>query len=132
MTSSATKMRRWILAGSVALVIIIALAIGWTRLVPIGASIQPFLLASTDEGHTIADQPYRIIYNDAGAMHSGNFWTWIIRDYGVCRVVVREGYSSTEVRKGRVPFPVRKVGGRTEIGFAKGRRDNTLDWVPLP
>ncbi len=82
--------------------------------------------------HTIPDRPYRIYYNDAGAMHSGNFWTWIVRDYGVCRVVVAQGYSTTGVRKGDVPIPVRKLGGLTQVGFAKGRRDDSLDWVTLP
>lgn len=111
---------------------LLLLAIGWTRLVPIGASILPFLLASTDEGHTIADRPYRIYYNDAGAMHSGNHWTWIVRDIGICRIVVVEGYSTNEVRKGEVPFPARQVGGRTELGFTTGRHNQSRQWVPLP
>lgn len=128
---SKNKRRWWILAGSMLVVVLLA-AIGWTRLVPVGASITPFLLASTDEGHTIPGEPYQIIYNDAGGMHSGNFWTWIVRDYGICRIVVAEGYSSTEVRKGEVPFPVRRTAGRIEVGFAKGRRNNSLQWVPLP
>lgn len=111
---------------------LIILAILWTRLVPIGAKPLPFLLATTDEGHTIPDRPYRIYYNDAGAAHSGYFWTYLVKDYGVCRKVVVQGYSTPGVRNGEEPIPVRGHRGALEIGFARGRRDDTITWSPLP
>jgi hypothetical protein len=51
-----------------------------------------------------------IIFHDAGAVHSGNFWTWItVKDWLHGRKLVAEGYSSYPVRYQRAPFPVEWV-----------------------
>ncbi len=127
-STKAKILRRVILAG----IALLAVTILWTRIVPIGASPQPFLLASVDEGHRIPDRPYQIYYNDAGAMHSGNFWTWIVKDYGVFKVVVAEGYSTTSVRRGEVSMPIRQRKGGIQVGFTKRHKNDTVEWVDLP
>jgi hypothetical protein len=64
--------------------------------IPWGASIQPFLLASV-EGPVLSspdgNRHIEVYFNDAGAAHSGNHWTWLTESYWlVGRVVVSEGY----------------------------------------
>ena len=65
-------------------------------LIPWGASIQPFLLASARGPVLTSPDGARQIeahFNDAGAAHSGNHWTWFTEYYwSVGRVVISEGY----------------------------------------
>lgn len=65
-------------------------------LIPWGASIQPFLLASV-EGPVLSspdgNRQIEVYFNDAGAAHSGDHWTWLTEHYWlVGRVVITEGY----------------------------------------
>src|SRR6266446_9488538 len=51
-----------------------------------------------------------ITFHDAGAVHSGNFWTWItVKDWLRGRKLVAEGYSSYPVRYQHTAFPVEWV-----------------------
>lgn len=51
-----------------------------------------------------------ITFHDAGAVHSGNFWTWItVKDWLRGRTLVAEGYSSYPVRYQRTAFPIEWV-----------------------
>ena len=55
-----------------------------------------------------------ITFHDAGAVHSGNFWTWItVKDWLHGRKLVAEGYSSYPVRYQRAAFPVEWVDEKT-------------------
>lgn len=59
-------------------------------------------ISSPDGNHTLY-----ITVHDAGATHSGNFWTWVtVKDWPRGRRIVAEGYSSYPVRYKRVPFPI--------------------------
>ena len=104
----------------------------YVRIVPVGASILPFLLASVDNGHILPDRDYRVFYNDAGAAHSGYHWTWIVDDRVFYRIVVAEGYSEPEVRYGRQLLPVRGGGEDLEVGFNNMRDHLGIDWVKVP
>ena len=120
--------KMWALAALVGAVA----AIGYFRLVPVGAGLLPFLLASVDEGHRLPGKGYKVSYNDAGAEHSGFHYTWVVADRWLYRVVVVDGYSLPGVRQGDEPLPLRELGGRMEIGFARGRHDPEMRWVALP
>jgi len=51
-----------------------------------------------------------ITFHDAGAVHSGNFWTWItVKDWLRERKLVAEGYSSYSVRYKRASLPIEWV-----------------------
>jgi hypothetical protein len=55
-----------------------------------------------------------ITFHDAGAVHRGNFWTWItVKDWLRGRKLVAEGFSSYPVRYRRAAFPVEWVDEKT-------------------
>jgi len=64
--------------------------------VPAGMPLIPYVFASVDTGFITSpsgNHRLRVIYNDAGAAHSGAHWTWVIREYPFgCQRVVAEGY----------------------------------------
>ncbi len=64
-----------------------------------------------------------ITFHDAGATHSGNFWTWItVRDWLHGRRLVAEGYSSYPVRYKRAPFPIEWIDDKSFwVTFVEGR-----------
>jgi hypothetical protein len=66
-----------------------------------------------------------VVFNDAGAMHSGYHWTWLVIDRGLRgKRVVAQGYSVPEIRYGNAPLPVRWINDRSfVVEFAKGRYD---------
>src|SRR5438128_1009446 len=69
--------------------------------VPRGAQFEPFYFysvpgppVSLPNGKTL-----QVYFNDAGAMHSGNHWTWVVAsDWITGRRVVAQGYVSPYVR----------------------------------
>jgi hypothetical protein len=65
----------------------------------------------------------RVFFNDAGAAHSGNHWTWVIEDSWVLgRRVVAQGYLGPEFRMGEQPMPLDwRVGDEVHVKFANGR-----------
>jgi hypothetical protein len=66
--------------------------------VPSGASFTPYTCYSVVKG--VYSSPggrhrVRVVYNDAGAMHSGNHWTWLVTDHWLTgKRVVAQGYRS--------------------------------------
>ena len=55
-----------------------------------------------------------ITFHDAGAVHRGNFWTWItVKDWLRGRKLVAEGYSSYPVRYKRTSLPIEWVDEKT-------------------
>jgi hypothetical protein len=72
----------------------------------------------------------RIRFNDAGGMHSGNHWTWILaRDRLGLEYVVAQGYSLAEVRRREAALPIRWIDDRTFlIGFVDGRHSAHPKW----
>jgi hypothetical protein len=73
------------------------------------------------------DWKLRVRFNDAGAMHSGNFWTWVIaKDRYGWEYVIAEGYSDSSVRYGEQALPVHWLDdGAFEIKFVDGRYSGT-------
>ena len=95
---------------------------------PWGASVGPFVLAS-DSGPTLRSPDGRrtlqVYFNDAGAMHSGNHWTWVVEDLWLAGPrVVSEGYLGPAIRRGEEPVPLAWANdNRFGIAFAPSRHD---------
>jgi hypothetical protein len=116
--------RFWILA----LVAVLALAAGWgfRQVVPWGLrlrSVEPFLFWSRDLGtfrSPCGTSQVRVVVNDAGAMHSGNHWTWVLAPSPLGSRVVAEGYLGSDAAGGQPPL--RWVSEReVEVTFLQGR-----------
>jgi hypothetical protein len=111
------------------MVMLSAATIVFLRILPIGAMCIPYCIASVDEGHTVPGMPWKIVYNDAGGAHSGNFWTWVLEDRGLYRIVVAQGYSTADVRYGRSPLPAKLEGGAIYLGFTRHRYLDQQEWA---
>ena len=62
--------------------------------VPRGASLEPFVGYSRELStiNSPAGKTYRVFVNDAGAMHSGNHWVWVVgQTWGVSVFVLGGG-----------------------------------------
>lgn len=84
----------------------------------------PYLLASGYGGSIESPngKTYDIFFNDAGAAHSGNHWTWIIDNDSVFgKKVVTEGYLGSEYAVSGNEIPVSWVDDLPIIQFASGR-----------
>ena len=110
---------------------VLFLTLAWRvrQVVPLGLRLRsfvPFYFASRDLGTFSSPEgtnEVTVIINDAGAMHSGNHWTWIIKssphDGGQ---VVAEGYLLYPDTC-RETLPLRWLSERKiEVRFRQGRR----------
>ena len=126
------RRRKWRITVAIVLLVAAALLIGIMHLLPVGLGgpkhIIPFLFSTLDRGtYSSPDGRNRVeIYsNDAGAMHSGTFPSWVVRRHWWGAEVVAKGY----LEDSRGPVPLKWVGARTAtIEFVKGKHDDT----PVP
>ena len=92
------KRRVAIVVSFVAFFICLALRVCFA-IIPLYASPIPYLMARVDGG-TIQSpngMKYEVWFNDAGAMHSGAHWTWVVSNHVVFgKRVVEEGYLGPE------------------------------------
>jgi hypothetical protein len=102
----------------------------YRQVIPRGADFYSYQLASVG-GPTLVSPDGRrsvqVMFNDAGAAHSGFHWTWVIVDDLLSgRSVVAQGYSLPDVALRHGSFPLRWIDGRTfEVTFVAGRYDST-------
>ena len=84
----------------------------------LGAVVTGPVLVSSDKQRVI-----HVEFNDAGAAHSGNHWTYlIVDDFLWGKRVIAEGYSPSSVRRSEEPFPYRWLDTRTLlVEFALSR-----------
>jgi hypothetical protein len=112
-----------------------ALPVAWRvyrRYIPSGTEFYPYfhwLDPIVDGPRLVSPDGRRVVqveFNDAGAAHSGNHWTWLIVDHwSTGKRVIAEGYSRSEVEHGRVAFPSRWLDGRSlSVTFVSGRYDD--------
>src|SRR5262245_42535422 len=109
-----------------AVVLTVATVRSYFAIVPRGASFFPWKMARVD-GPTLSSpdgqRTVHVYFNDAGAMHSGNHWTWIVEDsrwWG--RRVVTEGYLSSDVAVSGEPVPLEWGSGNdVRVRFLPGR-----------
>jgi len=97
-------------------VAIFLIPIGWRAyraVVPSSASFTPFVMARV-EGPVIKNPDgtvkLQVWFNDAGAAHSGNHWTWLVRNHGLWgKRVVAQGYLGAEQAVFSEPIPLRWI-----------------------
>jgi hypothetical protein len=126
--------KRMVIAISILFSAWIVLFVGlyvWNFGVPRGAAILPFILAS-DDGPTMhspsGDVSLKVYFNDAGAAHSGHFWTWVVRN----NRVIAEGYSAPSVRYSHVSFPLEWCDGDSfKVTFKTDRYGDAKDLVTV-
>ena len=108
----------------IAAIALLCLVRAWFAVVPFGASPIPFLVAKVDGG-TIQSpngHRYQVWFNDAGAMHSGPHWTWVVSGsllFG--KHVVTEGYLGPEHAVDKKPIAVNWGSGKPVIQFLDSR-----------
>ena len=96
--------------------------------------IERYILFYVDGGVIHSPQGYtefNITYFDAGATHSGPFWTIISKnDWLKGRRIIAEGYSSYPVRYGQQGFPIEWANERqfwvTFIDYYSGSTNKIL------
>lgn len=109
-------------AGTYLVISLLLLALGarvYSHFIPWGASLLPFWLASI-EGPDVHSpdnsRTLKVYFNDAGAMHSGKHWTWVIEGHWFWgRRVVAEGYLEAGVRQGKEALPIRWTNDDTFV-----------------
>lgn len=117
---------------TIAIAIAVVLAAAAIRLyfaiVPRGASFYPWTMARVD-GPTLKSpdgrRTLRVYFNDAGAMHSGNHWTWVVEDSWLWgRGVVSEGYLGPDIAVRGAPAPVEwRPHNAMRVRFLPGRHN---------
>ena len=127
-----SKKRKLLIAG---LIFFAALGICWylyrqSLSSAIGHNAIWLSIASVDGGYITSPQgnaKLRITFGDGGAVHSGNFWTWVtVNDWLKGRKLVAEGYSTSGVRYGRESFPIEWVDEKNFwISFSEKRGNET-------
>ncbi len=104
-----------------------AFAVGariYYQLVPRGVEFTPFTEYSRQLSSVTSPngKTYEVFVNDAGAAHSGNYWTWVIdNNWLTGRYVVTEGYITSEYSTGDSKLTVEWDGDIPDILFEKGR-----------
>ena len=87
-------------------------------------SFTPYFAASNDGGSITSPNgvTYHIRFNDAGAMHSGNHWTWVIsNNFLTGSRLVTEGYLGPEYAVQREQIPVEWEDDKPILPFRSGR-----------
>jgi hypothetical protein len=111
--------------GLSALSVLVAVRL-YGELVPWGAGLAPFALARVDGPVLTSPDGSRrihVYFNDGGATHSGNHWTWFVEhDWMLGRVVVLEGYVGRDVAVSGEPVPATwSHGNRLAVAFLPSR-----------
>ena len=94
------------------------------EVVPRGASLEPFVGYSRELStiNSPAGKTYRVFVNDAGAMHSGNHWVWVVGHHWLTgRSVILEGYVTPQYATGEAELVLQWQGEVPVIQFAAGR-----------
>lgn len=103
---------------ALAVVLAVAAVRIYFAIVPRGASFYPWAFARVEGPALTSPDGSRTVcvyFNDAGAMHSGNHWTWVVEDSWLwSRRVVSEGYLGPDIAVNTEPVPV-EWGPHNEI-----------------
>jgi hypothetical protein len=120
-----SRRRRRAIVGFVLLAMVASYAT-WRHIVPSGlGGVTPYLVASANRGDFVSpgnSHTVTVYSNDAGAAHSGHFWTWVVEREWHGLVVVAKGYLDESTG----PVPLRwKSQNSFVIDFVAGRYDGT-------
>ena len=92
--------------------------------VPAGAKPTAYILASVDGGTVSSPNgnEYAIKFNDAGAMHSGRHWTWVVGYSWLAGSYVKTaGYLGSEYAVEGKQIPIEWNGEHPVLPFESGR-----------
>ena len=69
-----------------------------------------------------------MLFGDAGATHSGNFWTWVLASHWLTgKRIVAEGYSAYDVRYSTQKFPIEWINEKKcWISFVERNRNDQI------
>ncbi len=117
-----------LLLGALATVAVLAAAWGFRQVVPAGlrlGSMEPYYLWSREPVRMPSPEGTRevqIVINDAGAMHSGNHWAWVLtRPSFTGQQIIAEGYFGfDDVSAGKLPLKWLSED-EIEVRFRQGR-----------
>ena len=107
-----------LLAAVCVVIACLAAARTYFAFVPRGASFVPWTVARVDG--PVLESPdgqrvVRVYFNDAGAMHSGHHWTWVVEQSWLSgRQVVAQGFLGADVAVSGAPIPI-QWGPNNEI-----------------
>ena len=97
---------------------------GYREFVPAGAKSTAYIMARIDGGTITSPngKKYAIQFNDAGAMHSGHHWTWVIDYHWLTGMNVKTaGYLGAEYAVGQEQIPIEWSGDDPILPFKNGR-----------
>jgi hypothetical protein len=105
------RLKRKILIGAACLLLVGLGAVRtYLAFVPRGVKVPARTRARVDGPELRSPDGRRVVrvyFNDAGALHSGNHWTWVVEDSWSCgRRVVVQGYLGGEVAVRGAPVPL--------------------------
>lgn len=98
----------------------------YAGIIPLGVKPLAWIIARVD-GPTFTSpdgmRTVKVYFNDAGAAHSGNHWTWVVEDsLWKGRTVVAEGYVNALTRNGETPFELEwGPNNRVDVSFLPNR-----------
>lgn len=107
-------------------ILLLFLLRGYREFVPAGAKSTAFILASVDGGTITSPSgnEYSIHFNDAGGMHSGRHWTWVVDYHWLTGLHVKTaGYLGAEFAVDREQIPIEWDGDNPVLPFENGRYD---------
>ena len=107
-------------------ILLLFLLRGYREFVPAGAKSTAFILASVDGGTITSPSgnEYSIHFNDAGGMHSGRHWTWLVDYHWLTGLHVKTaGYLGAEFAVDREQIPIEWDGDNPVLPFENGRYD---------
>ena len=122
----------WVVVGCLFVLVVGSLR-GCREYIPRGAAPIPWLMARVDGGEVCSPdglERLRVSFNDAGAMHSGNHWTWVSKysPIGGWSVVV-EGYVGPGMAVSGAPLVLDWSDPDTVcVKFVDGRYSDTPVW----
>lgn len=116
------------LARAVFLTLLLAVAVlrAYLAIVPWGASFIPWTMARVDGPWLKSpdgQRTLRVHFNDAGALRSGNHWSWIVEDSWLWgRYVVTESFLDSGVAVSGDPVPLQwGPNNEARVQFRAGR-----------
>ena len=120
------RLKTTIKLAAILAILLLFLLRGYREFVPAGAKSTAFILASVDGGTITSPSgnEYSIHFNDAGGMHSGRHWTWVVDYHWLTGLHVKTaGYLGAEFAVDREQIPIEWDGDNPVLPFENGRYD---------
>ncbi len=111
---------------AIAATLVLLLLRGYREFVPAGAKSTAYIMARVDGGTITSPNgnEYAIQFNDAGAMHSGHHWTWVIDYSWITGLYVKTaGYLGPKYAVDGERIPIEWDEDNPVLPFENGRYD---------